>query len=74
MPESFHKLADEEIRFLIKYAVKMIPAGTLQDLQRGPAEKRAIALDVAADVVIGHLARGGHEIHRPQREKGPLFG
>jgi hypothetical protein len=74
MPESFHKLTDDEVRFLIKYAVKMIPAATLQDLHRGSAEKRATALEVATDVVIGHLARAGHEIRRPERSKGPLFG
>jgi hypothetical protein len=63
-----HKLTPEESRFLVKFALKSIPAGTLQDMQRGSAEKRAAALDLAVDVVLGHFAMSGHEIHRPDRE------
>ena len=72
--ESLHKLSDEEIHFLIKYALKLIPTGTLQDMQRGTPEKRAMALELATDVVMAQLGRADHQIYRPERDKGPLFG
>jgi hypothetical protein len=74
MPESLHKLSEDEVHFLIKYALKLIPAGTLRDMQTGAGEKRAAAVEVATDIVVAQLGRARHELYRPEREKGPLFG
>ena len=74
MLESMHKLTDDEVRFLIKYAVKLIPAAALRDLHQGSAEKRAMAMELATDVVVAQLGRANHEIYRPERREGPLFG
>ena len=74
MNESLHKLTQDELHFLIKYALKLIPTGTLQDMQRGTPEKREMALNIATDVVVAHMGRAGHEVYRPQRNAGPAFG
>jgi hypothetical protein len=73
MAESLHKLTDAEVRILISYSLKLIPAATLRDLQ-GSSEKRAKALDLATDVVVAQLGRANHELYRPEQLGGPLFG
>lgn len=74
MTDSLHKLTDAEVRILISYAIKLIPAATLRDLQHGSAEKRAKALELATDVVVAQMGRASHEVYRPEHGKGPLFG
>jgi hypothetical protein len=74
MPDSMHKLNDAEVRFLMKYAVKLLPAATLRDLQQGSSTKREMALEMAADLLVAQLRRAGHEVYRPRRAEGPLFG
>ena len=65
MPDSMHKLDDAEVRFLIKFALMQLPASTLRDLQHGSSEKHVMALELATNVVVGHLKRARHEIYRP---------
>jgi hypothetical protein len=74
MEEALHELTDAEVRILVSYAIKLIPAATLRDLQQGSAEKRAMAIDLATDVVVAQLGRANHKIYRPKRGTGPLFG
>lgn len=62
-----HTLTSDEARFVVKRALQKIPAGMLQAMQRGSDEDRVKALDLAVDVVVGHLASAGHEIVRPER-------
>jgi hypothetical protein len=65
MAESQHHiLNDEELRILLSYCLKRLPASVLRDLQ-GSAENRQRALAVGTDIVISHLRQAKHEVLRP---------
>ena len=66
MPDSYI-LTEAETRHLVKYALKMLSPGLLRDMQSGVAVKRDPAVEIATDVVLGHLARANHKLVKMER-------
>jgi hypothetical protein len=69
MTESLHELTEKEAAFLIKFALRKVPAGVLKDIHAGTQEKRDRAAFIAVETILGHLKLSGHKLFR-----GPGLG